>query len=123
MDYDAPAPQGVEPVDANAQRILARLLTASFPGDEEIARQGAMARSRVIDEDGSLELLVGGSAPPALVDRRIPVEAEAEDIDGMTFHVLLHVVDGYINELEVYREDLLPMQSPIQPDALRVIVL
>jgi ketosteroid isomerase-like protein len=114
-------PEGLGPVLGNAGRILATLLTATFPGRDEIAQQVATARGRVIDADGSLELSVD-DAPPANVVRRIPVEAEAEDIDGMTFHVLLHVVDGYINELEIYRDDSLPLQAPIRPEALRVLV-
>jgi hypothetical protein len=81
-----------------------------------------VARGRVIDADGSLELSVA-DVPRADVVERIPVEAEAEDIDGVTFHVLLHVVDGYINELEIYRNDSLPVQGPIRPEALRVLVL
>jgi hypothetical protein len=77
---------------------------------------------RVIDADGSLELSIVGTAPRANVERRIPVEAEAEDVDGMTFHVLLHVVDGLVNELEIYRNDSEPMQGPIRAEALRVLV-
>jgi hypothetical protein len=37
----------------------------------------------------------------------VPVEADLEDDDGVTIHVL-HVLDGYLNELEVYREDSSP---------------
>jgi hypothetical protein len=47
----------------------------------------------------------------------------AEDEDGTTFHVLLHVVDGYIDELERYREDGRPIQGPIRPEALRLLIL
>jgi hypothetical protein len=47
----------------------------------------------------------------------------AEDEDGTTFHVLLHVVDGYIDELERYREDGRPIKGPIRPEALRLLIL
>ena len=33
---------------------------------------------------------------------RIPVEAEVEDLDAVTIHLLVHVIDGYIDELEIY---------------------
>jgi hypothetical protein len=110
------------PLDASASAILAALLATPFPGRDEIALQVADARCRQIDGDGSLALLAIG-APRADVVRRIPVEAEVEDIDGMTIHVLLHVMDGYIDELEIYRNDGAPLQAPIRYEALRVIVL
>jgi hypothetical protein len=121
MVHHPPGSEDFGRLSGNAERILSKLLSATFPGKEEIAQQVAVARGRVIDADGSLELSVA-DAPRADVVERIPVEAEAEDIDGMTFHVLLHVVDGYINELEIYRNDSLPVQGPIRPEALRILV-
>jgi hypothetical protein len=32
-------------------------------------------------------------------------------------------VDGFIAELEIYREDSLPIRGPIHAEALRVLVL
>jgi hypothetical protein len=60
---------------------------------------------------------------PAVVERRIPVEAELKDADGVTIHVLLHVLDGLLNELEVYRDDSGPIQRQISPEELDLIVL
>ena len=100
--------------------VLARLMEASFPGRNEVASQIAVARVRPCDDDGCLEF-ERPDAPPAPVVRRIPVEAEAEEADGTTFHVLLHVVDGFINELERFREDGHPIQGPIRPEALRLL--
>ncbi len=37
-------------------------------------------------------------------------------------HVLLHVVDGQLKELEVYREDSAPVMK-LDPGRLRVLVL
>jgi hypothetical protein len=122
MNRAAPGSEGFAAVSGNAKDILARLLSVAFPGRDEVARQVAVARIRALDADGSLDLLVTDVAR-ANVIRRIPVEAEAEDVDGMTFHVLLHVVDGYIDELEVYRNDSEPLQGPIRPEALRILVL
>jgi hypothetical protein len=56
-----------------------------------------------------------------VVHRRVPIEAVADDIDGMTIHVLLHVVDGYIDGLELYREDGLALLAPVRPGALRIV--
>ena len=59
----------------------------------------------------------------AEVTRRIPVEAEAEDSDGVSIHFLLHVVDGVVHELEVYREDSGPVLHRPRPEQLRPLVL
>jgi hypothetical protein len=53
----------------------------------------------------------------------VPVEAELEDEDGVPVHVLLHVLDGYLNELEIYREDSAPVRRAIRPEELRILVL
>ncbi len=53
--------------------------------------------------------------------RRIPVEASYPDADGVVVHVLLHVIDGRLDELEVYREDSGSVLIPsTEADALKV---
>jgi hypothetical protein len=110
------------PLDEHTKRIFGALMAVPFPGRGQIARQVAVARCRKIDAEGSLALRAT-DAPWADVVRRIPVEAEVEDLDGVTIHVLLHVIDGYIDELEIFREDSAALQAPIRPEALRVVVL
>lgn len=122
MDSGLDAADGFAPLTVDAQRILSALLVVQFPGSVQIAKQIESARGRVVDKEGSI-VLQAPDGPRADVERRIPVEAEAEDADGGTFHVLLHVVDGYIAELEIYTEDGLPLQGPIHPEALRILVL
>ena len=51
--------------------------------------------------------------PKAQVVRRVPVEAEVEDEDGVTVHVLLHVLEGALAELEVFHEDLKQLRRPL----------
>jgi hypothetical protein len=75
-----------------------------------------------IDAEGSLALSAPGG-PPAPVVPRIPVEAELEDEDGTTVHILLHVIDGRLNELEIYRDDSGAIQGVIDPERFRLIVL
>ena len=54
----------------------------------------------------------------ATVLRRIPIEAEADDLDGMTIHVLLHVINGCIDELELYqRRTSIPRAGQSEPSA------
>ena len=105
-----------------AEAILVNLLTVEFPGRQEVAHQVATAHARPLDDHGCLELRAASGAPRAEVIRRIPVEAEAPDVDGMTIHILLHVVDGYVDELEFFRDDGRRLQGRVQPDALKVFV-
>ena len=114
--------QELRPLLEAEKKILAVLLAADFPGKEALAEQSANATARRVDDDGSLEFRIA-DGPPAQVVRRIPVEAEAEDADGATVHILLHVVDGYINELELYRDGEGSVQRMPAAEHLRVIIL
>lgn len=84
--------------------LLTRLIGSPFEGASALARQLATTLVTPLDENGSLRLQPGDTVPAA-VNRRIPVEASYPNADGVVVHVLLHVVDGRLNELEVYRED------------------
>jgi hypothetical protein len=107
---------------AHERRLLSALVSQRFPGSAELTRQLEFAEVRPIVDNPSLDILIS-DGPSADVDRRIPVEAAVEDSDGVTVHILLHVVDNFMNELEVYREDLGSLKSPIDVTRLRFIVL
>ncbi|HXX15395.1 MAG TPA: hypothetical protein VEJ47_10885 [Candidatus Eremiobacteraceae bacterium] len=102
---------------------MRRLLTADFAGKEALARQLDRCRVRIIDTEGTLLLEPSRDADPAVVLKRIPVEAEATDEDGIRIHFLLHVVGGFIRELEVYKDDGSRIKRMPRPDELAVIVL
>jgi hypothetical protein len=119
---NGPSLGDARPLAEDERNVLAALFRAQFPGRSELAQQAQVALVRSLDTNGSLAFVqVGG--PSAEVVRRIPVEAEAEDADGTTIHVLLHVLDGRLNELEIYREDAGPVTRMPAPDSLRLIVL
>jgi hypothetical protein len=99
------------------------LLDVDFPGKGELLEQARELRARTLDAEGGIALLPAASAPAAEVVRRIPVEAEFEDFDGTTVHMLLHVVGGFLNELEIYRDDSGSIQRDIGGADLRLIVL
>jgi hypothetical protein len=61
-------------------------------------------------------------APAAAVIQRVPVEARTRDPDGMDVFLLLHVVDGFAAELDVFRGDSAPRESEIDPTTLVVSV-
>ena len=106
----------------NETKILRKMLSQDFPGRNEMASQIERAQARQIDEEGSLEFKVPPE-PRIETKHRIPVEAECADIDGVRVHFLLHVVDGRIKELEIYKEDSSPLFSRPCPDRLEVIAL
>jgi hypothetical protein len=101
------------------RRLVERLLDEPFAGNEELRRQLRDAKVRCIDDDGSLAFEVSASEP-AQVLTRVPVEADTEDADGSLMHVLLHVVNGYLNELELYRPDGTTVKSFPSPERLNV---
>jgi hypothetical protein len=104
------------------EALLRVMLQADFPGGPALLEQLAVTRVTPMDDDGSLQLPVG-DAPRAKVVRRVPVEAETKDDDGVTIHLLIHVAAGPLNELEIYREDSAAVLRHIDPAALRVCVL
>jgi hypothetical protein len=81
-----------------------------------------VASVRQIDHNGSLEF-ASSDVTPAQVKYRIPVEAELKDSDGVTIHVLLHIVDGTLGELEIYRDDSGSVQRTLAPADLRITAL
>jgi hypothetical protein len=87
------------------QALIGRLLEDSFPGSEQLSAQVKTCLVRSIDENGSLDFIVSVDQKAAVYNS-VPVEAEAEDVDGVTIHILLHVIDGVAQGLEVYKEDL-----------------
>src|SRR5256885_1103432 len=58
--------------------LVEALLTANFPGRDDLLTQLGRAEVRPIDSDGSLSIYVP-AGPAAAVSRRVPVEAVVED--------------------------------------------
>jgi hypothetical protein len=73
------------------------------------------------DNYGSLEFEVRGKTR-APVTQRVPVYATALDADGVPIELLLHVVDGLVQELEVVEADGSPIKRPPQAADLHVTV-
>jgi hypothetical protein len=104
------------------QALLERLVEADFPGREELAPMLRSLLVRPLDAEGSLEpdSQIPGTAP---VVKRVPVEAEAADEDGITVHILLHVVNGRPVELELFKEDGSRVKRMPPPSNFELIVL
>jgi len=86
------------------REILEMLLEPNFPGSIELRVQLSSVKAKVIDEDGGLALQ-SVDGPEAPVRWRVPTEGECKDSDGGNVHILLHVLNGRMCELELYRED------------------
>ncbi len=117
------AQSGFREPTATEKALLQRLLEADFEGKVEVARQLRECRVRQIDSEGSLEIDPGTNFDKASVQKRIPVEAEGADEDGMQIHVLLHVVNGVVKELEIYKDDGSPLKRLPNSHDLKLLVL
>lgn len=100
--------------------MIMALLRQEFPGRQALREQVSSLAVAPIDVEGSLRLEAEG--PRAEVRERVPVEAMVEDVDGVTIHVLLHVVDGLMSELEIYKDDLKAPRRELSPDDFRLVV-
>lgn len=100
--------------------IVARLLETDFPGRDAIAQQMENATVREWDDRNGSLIFEVASGPRAVTKLRIPVEGEFEDLDGITIHVLLHVVDGFVTDLEIYKDDSSRIQKIPSSTQLRI---
>jgi hypothetical protein len=98
---------------AHERAVIEQLLRSPFDGREVIRTQ--LEAARVVAEGGGDSRTIRFASPHIDVPRahlalRVPVEGEAADDDGVPIAVLLHVVDGLVAELEIYRVDGQPIR-------------
>jgi Domain of unknown function (DUF6984) len=103
------------------RRLLELLVKSQFPGVRELRDQLGECDSSTIDANGSLRLTVARDLPAAAVLSRVPVEGVWLDGDGVRAHALLHVVDGRLHELEIFRDDSGHLRSSIDVDDVYVV--
>ncbi|MGE8131903.1 DUF6984 family protein [Methylobacterium sp. NPDC080182] len=112
------------PLDPRERAVLDRLLTTAFPGRDRLAAQARTALVRRIDDTGSLRFRVKGAL--AMVVGRVPAEGrylEGDDPSGPGVNLLLHVVGGRLHELEVYKDDGMPIRvGPFKVPPYRITV-
>lgn len=104
------------------QQVLDKLLETDFPGRKELqaqARHAVASPTGDPDNYGSIYLITDqkNSAP---VTSRVPVEAIGYDEDGGAVQIILHVAEGYLHELEVFKYDGTPIKQPPSPESLVV---
>jgi hypothetical protein len=104
------------------KRVANALLHVSFPGSEVFRKQFEHATARLMttnDNYGSI-VVTTNSLEPANIGRRVPVTALTRDEAGGPVEILLHVVNGFIHELEFVRLDGKPMVGLPRLDILKV---
>ncbi len=92
------------------RELIERLLAAQpFSGRDDLLAQLPGSRAKTIDADGSISIQVT-SPIRADIPVRVPVTGHTTDADGMWMEMLIHVVDGALDELELWRGDLAAVQ-------------
>jgi hypothetical protein len=89
---------------ANEMGLLKKLLDHHFPGRDALRFQLSSVTGRQTDENGSLELSYEGDDLAEML-RACPTEGTSSDVDGGVISVLLHVKNGRMHLLEIFKED------------------
>ncbi|PKO15882.1 MAG: hypothetical protein CVU39_10205 [Chloroflexi bacterium HGW-Chloroflexi-10] len=105
--------------------LLKHLLSLDFPAVANLRKQVNLLHVNEECEDcSSIGFAIEHSkAEAAQVIKTVPVEAEGYDLDSIKIHFLLIVVDGFIDELEIFREDLLQVKKLPPVETLEILVL
>jgi hypothetical protein len=96
------------PLDTREQDILNKLLDQCTFDVANLRAQAASSAVWNVNDDGSiLRFESSPSIPSAPMPsiHFVPVEAVFRDTDGVNIHILLHVRDGRLYELEYLKED------------------
>jgi hypothetical protein len=92
------------PLDANEIALLKKLLDHDFQGCDALRIQLSSVTGRQTDEHGCLELRTD-EAIEADTEIGSPTERRCEDIDGGVIVVMLHIRNGKLHMLEIFKED------------------
>lgn len=84
--------------------LLNRLIFLRPLKGDQPAVEVEQYRVRVLDEQGSLKFAHNFDFKQ-LEQRKFPVEAQVQDVDGIWIHALLFTVGDKVDELEIYKDD------------------
>jgi hypothetical protein len=94
---------------SSEKELMMFLLSRDFPGRQALLEQLQWLKVSRECACGCPSIVFNvdkAHAKPANVNRRIPIEASCiSGNDGSEAHFLLHVVDGWLDEMEAYRDD------------------
>lgn len=101
--------------------LVDKLLDTDFEGRDELRKQWRSALVRTVSPSGSFAIRSSDGEPPSPAEFGVPVEGESpDDEEGGGVHALLHIRDGYLEELEVYRDIPGPLRNRVDPKAMEV---
>jgi hypothetical protein len=111
-------------LSAAERNVLDRLLDANLPAHQTLRQQAAHAKvgAEAKGDTRTIRFVFCAHVPRAEIKARVPVEAQAVDADGGEIAVLLHVIDGRLDELEVYRFDGGDIHDEVDPNSMRVMI-
>ena len=103
--------------------LLRRLLEKDFSGRDGLLKQLDGLLVETIDQAGSLSLRPIPLAAAVEVQQRVIAEGHYSDEDngsseGPLVHLLLHVANGRLAELEIYKDDGSPIKKQPKPEDL-----
>jgi hypothetical protein len=121
MTRDQPS---FRPLTEQELGIFKKLFEINFAGKTELSEQLCGLLAKEIDDNGSLKLKVQ-KLVFAPIKQSVAVEARCPDSDTRCekdahINILLHVVDGIMSMLEIYKDDSTPVLRKPEPFALHV---
>ena len=89
------------------RQLLEAMLPSGHPHREALLAQAEVASVKWLDSSGQPAIIFEVNALDSLrlATDGVVSEAQAVDRDGGVMHMLLHVRGGFLEEIEVYRED------------------
>ncbi len=104
------------------EAVISKLLAHEFKGSEHLRRQLPSVRVLASGRGRDPSLKMSPTREPSLaaaVIARVPVEARGTDAAGNDVMVVLHVIDGFLGELEIIGSEGQPVGLPA-PETLTV---
>lgn len=108
--------------NALEKAIFDKLLEQQFPGRDHIRSILSEFHVEDIDENGSLKIITG-NVEAAPTSRQIPVEGYYSDQDGIDVHLLLRMLNGVPEELEIYKDDGSEIIARPLPENIQLLIL
>lgn len=107
------------PLTNSERSILEKLLSVNLPGIQTLRNQIVHAQARILDECGSLKIKIDDSVPGRfhdgpLITARQP-DRDTGDEFGPHINVLLFIKSGFLDDLEIYKDDASPILDSLDP--------
>jgi hypothetical protein len=104
--------------------VLEKLLEHRFPGRDALYHQLAGLRAKEIDANGSLRFQVTANTTTP-IRRSVVAEVRYPDLDTKNesdphVNILLHVLDGKLSIMEIYKDDGSTIMRRPDPSLLRL---